>query len=225
MRIPGLFLVFLFLIPYFPAAAADRIVEFGLVVCQQQQFTAPVVVLSSVQSSELLVPTGSLDLPAADSLPPDEGRPCADVLTDLTRVGYALAASTAISRQSPPPEAIFLRNKPSVTERLEWTVQLTDSVALLSCEPLSDAVVSFADGAAPAAFTIQPGASCAVHLAAMLARGGEIIARHAVTPPGSTTPGGPLTAFTAYELLRRVPAPDQDLPRLPRINQGRGRLP
>lgn len=224
MRVPGLFLVFCLLISYFPAVAADRIVEFGLVVCRQEQFAAPVVVLSSVQSSELVLPVGTLDLPA-DSLPPDEGRPCADVLTDLTRVGYALTASTPISRRAPPPEEIFLRNKPTVTERLEWTVQLTNSVALLSCEPLADSVASFADGAAPPAFTIQPGASCAVHMAAMLALGGEIVARHAVTPPGSVTPAGPVTVFTAYELVRRLTAPDQDLPRLPRVNQGRGRLP
>lgn len=224
MRVPGLLVGILWLVSNFSAAAAERIVEFGLVVCQQQQFAAPVVVLSSVQSSELVVPVAALDLPA-ESLPPDEGRPCADVLTDLTRVGYTLAASTPISRRAPPPEEIFLRNKPSVTERLEWTVQLTNSVALLSCEPLSDAVASFADGAVPPIFSIQPGSSCAVYLAAMLALGGEIIARHAVTPPGGTTPAGPVAVYTAYELLRRVPAPDQDLPRLPRINQGRDRLP
>jgi hypothetical protein len=208
-----------------PAAAADRIVEFGLVVCQQQAFAAPLVVLSSVRSSELVVPVAALDLPSQDSLPPDEGRPCADVLTDLTRAGYALIASTPISKRAPPPEEIFLRNKPSVTERLEWTIQLSDSVALLSCEPLSDSVASFADGATPPVFSIQPGSSCAAYLAAMLVLGGEIIARHAVTPPGSTTPGGPVTVYTAYELMRIFPAPNQDLPRVPRINQGRARLP
>lgn len=224
MRVPGLFLVFSFLISYFPAGAAGPIVEFGLIVCEQQQSADPVVVMSSVQSSELVLPAASLDLPA-DSLPPDEGRPCADVLTDLTRVGYVLTASTPVSRRAPSPEQRFPRSKPTVTERLEWTVQLTDSVALLSCEPLSDAVVSFADGATPPAFTIRPGSSCAVYLAGLLGLGGEIIARNAVTPPGGTTPGGPVTVFTAYELLRRLPAPDQELPRLPRINQGRGRLP
>lgn len=225
MRVPGLFLGFLWLGLSFPSAAAERIFEFGLVVCQQQAFAAPVVVLSSVQSSELVVPVAALELPAEDSLPPDEGRPCADVLTDLTRSGYSLAASTPISRRAPPPEDIFLRNKPSVTERLEWTIQLTDSVALLSCEPLSDAVASFADGATPPIFTIQPGSSCAVYLAAILALGGEIIARHAVAPPGSTPPAGPVTVYTAYELLRTYPAPNQNQPRVPRINQGRDRLP
>ncbi len=225
MRFHGLIVGVLLLVSNFPTAAADRIVEFGLVVCQQQQFAPPVVVLSSVQSSELVVPVAALDLPPEDSLPPDEGRPCADVLTDLTRDGYALAASTPISRRSPPPEDIFLRRKPSVTERLEWTIQLSESVALLSCEPLSDAVASFADGAMTPVFSIQEGSSCAVYLAAMLALGGEIIARHAVTPPGSTTPTGPVTMYTAYELIRRFPAADQDLPRLPRINRGRNRLP
>jgi hypothetical protein len=225
MRVPGLFVGFLWLVSNFPAAAADRVVEFGLVVCQQQQFAAAAVVLSSVQSSELVVPVVAALGLRADGLPPDEGRPCADVLTDLTRAGYSLAASTPISRRAPPPEDIFLRNKPSVTERLEWTIQLANSVALLSCEPLSDAVASFADGATPPIFSIQPRSSCAVYLAAMLALGGEIIARHAVTPPGSTPPVGPVTVYTAYELLRRVPAPDQNLPRLPRINQGRDRLP
>lgn len=225
MRVPGLFLGFLFLFWTVPSTAAERIFEFGLVVCRQQAFAAPVVALSSVQSSELVVPVAALGLPSQASLPPDEGRPCTDVLTDLTRGGYVLAASTPISRRSPPPEDIFLRNKPSVTERLEWTIQLSDSVALLSCDPLSDAVASFADGATPPIFAIQPGSSCAVYLAAMLALGGEIIARHAVAPAGSTPPAGPVTVYTAYELRRTYPAPDQNLPRGPRINQGRSRLP
>lgn len=225
MRFHGLIIGVWLVVSNFPVSAADRIAEFGLVVCQQQAFAPSVVVLSSVQSSELVVPIASLDLPPEDSLPPDEGRPCADVLTDLTRSGYALAASTPISRRAPPPEDIFLRRKPSVTERLEWTIKLTNSVALLSCEPLTDAVASFADGATPPVFTIQPGSSCAVYLAAMLVLGGDITARHAVTPPGSTTPAGPVTVYTAYELIRRFPAVDQDLPRLPRINQGRDRLP
>ena len=59
----------------------------------------------------------------------------------------------------------------------------------------------------------------------MLATGGEIITRNAVTPPGDTTPAGPVTVYTAYELLRRFSVPDQDMPRVPRINQGRDRLP
>lgn len=225
MQAPGLFLVFLFLISYFPATAAKRVVEFGLVVCQQQEFAAPVVVLSSVQSSELVLPVTALDMPADSmpaNMPADEGRPCADVLTDLTRVGYTLAASTPVSRRAPQPEEIFLRNKPTITDRLEWTVQLTDSVALLSCEPLSDAVTSFADGAAPPAFTVQPRSSCAMHLAALLALGGDIIGRNPTPPPGSTTPSGPVAVYTAYELVRRPAAPEQDVPR---INQGRNRLP
>lgn len=225
MRIPGLIGGVLLLASSFPSLAADRIVEFGLVVCQQQAFAAPLVVLSSVQSSELVVPVAALDLPPEDSLPPDEGRPCADVLTDLTRSGYALAASTPISRRSPPPEDIFLRRIPPVTERLEWTIQLTNSVALLSCEPLTDAVASFADGDAAPVLSVPEGSSCAVYLSALLALGGDIIARHAVTPPGSTTLTGPVTTYMAYELIRRFPAADQDLPRLPRINQGRDRLP
>ncbi|MDA0207453.1 MAG: hypothetical protein O3A53_14885 [Acidobacteria bacterium] len=224
MRFPGFIVGVLLLTSTSPAAAADRIFEFGLVVCQQQEFAAPVVVLSSVQSSELVVPVAALDLPPEDSLPPDEGRPCADVLTDLTRSGYALAASTPISRRAPPPEDIFLRRKPSATERLEWTIQLTNSVALLSCDPLSDVVASFADGAAPPVLSIPEGSSCAVYLAAMLALGGEIIARNAVAPPG-TPPAGPVTVYTAYELIRAFPAPDQNLPRFPRINNGRDRLP
>jgi hypothetical protein len=207
------------LVSNFPAAAAERIFEFGLVVCLQQELAAPVVVLSSVKSSELVVPVATLDLP------PDEGRPCADVLTDLTRDGYTLEASTPISRRAPAPEDIFLRRKSSVTERLEWTIQRSDSVALLSCEPLSDTVASFADGASPAELSVPEGSSCAVHLAAMLALGGEIIARNAVAPPGSTPPAGPVTVYTAYELIRSFPAPDQNLPRLPRINMGRGRQP
>ena len=225
MRVPGLFLGVLSLSWTFPSAAADRIFEFGLVVCQQQQFAAPVVALSSVQSSELVVPIAALDLPSGDSLPPDEGRPCADVLTDLTRGGYALAASTPITRRAHPPEDVFLRPKPSVTERLEWTIQLTSSVALLSCDPLSDRVASFADGANPSQWTIREGSSCAAYLAGMLALGGEIIARHAVAPPGSTPPAGPVTVYAAYELIRAFPAPDQSLPRNPRINKGRDRLP
>jgi len=225
MRFPGLIVGVLLLTSASPTAAAVRIVEFGLVVCQQQAFAPPVVVLSSVQSSELVVPVAALALLPEDSLPPDEGRPCADVLTDLTRSGYALAASTPISKRAPPPEDIFLRRKPSVTERLEWTIKLTDSVALLACDPLSDAVVSFADGAANPVLSIREGSSCAVHLAAMLVLGGEIIARHAVTPPGSTAPAGPVTVYTAYELIRKFSAADQDLPRLPRINKGRDRLP
>ena len=147
MRVPGIFLGFLLLTWTFPASAAERIFEFGLVVCQQQTFAAPVVVMSNVASSELVVPVASLSMPSEASLPPYEGRPCADLLTDLTRSGYVLAASTPFSKRSPPPEEIFLRNKPSVTERLEWTIQLRDSVALLSCQPLVDAVASFADGA------------------------------------------------------------------------------
>lgn len=218
MRVPGLFLGFLLLGVNFPAAAAERIFEFGLVVCQQQ---AGVVVLSSVQSSELVVPVAALDLPSQSSLPPHEGRPCADLLTDLTRDGYALTASTPISRRAHPPTDVFLRSKPPVTERLEWTIQLTNSVALLSCEPLSDAVANFADGAAPPIFTIQPGSSCAVYLAALHALGGEIIARHAAAPPGGTSPAGPVTVYTAYELVRAYAAPDQNLPRVPRIKQGR----
>jgi hypothetical protein len=224
MRFPGVIVGVLSLTSAFPVAAADRIFEFGLVVCQPQAFAAPVVVLSSVQSSELVVPVAALDLPPEDSLPPDEGRPCADVLTDLTRDGYALAASTPISRRAPRPEDIFLRRKPSVTERLEWTIQLTDSVALLSCEPLSDTVAGFADGANPSLWSIREGSSCAVYLAAMLALGGDIIARNAVAPPG-TPPAGPVTVYTAYELIRAFPALDPDLPRLPRINNGRNRLP
>jgi hypothetical protein len=224
MRFPGLIVGVLLLTSTFPFAAADRIFEFGLVVCQPQEFAAPVVVLSSVQSSELVVPVAALDLPSEDSLPPDEGRPCAEVLTDLTRGGYALAASTPISRRAPPPEDIFLRRKPSVTERLEWTIQLANSVALLSCEPLSDAVVSFADGANPSAWSIAEGSSCAGYVAAMLALGGDIIARNAVAPPG-TPPAGPVTVYTAYELIRAFPALHQNLPRTPRINNGRDRLP
>jgi hypothetical protein len=225
MRFPGLIVGVLLLAWSFPAGAADRVFEFGLVVCQQQALAAPVVVLSSVQSSELVVPVATLDLPPGDSLPPDEGRACADVLTDLTRDGYALAASTPISRRAPPPEDIFLRRKPSITERLEWTIQRTNSVALLSCEPLTDMVASFADGASPAELSVPQGSSCAVYLAAMLALGGEIIARHAVTPPGSAPPAGPVTVYTAYELIRTFPAPDQSLPHLPRPNKGRDRQP
>lgn len=223
MRVPGLFLGCLLLGLSLPSAAAERIFEFGLVVCQQQVI-GPVVVLSSVQSSELVVPVAALNLASQASLPPHEGRPCADLLTDLTRSGYILTASTPISRRAHPPEDIFLRNKPPVTERLEWTIQLSDSVALLSCEPLSDAVASFADGATPPIFTIQPGSSCAVYLAAMHALGGEIIARHAVTPPGGTSPAGPVTVYTAYELTRIFAAPNQE-PRVPRVKQGRARLP
>jgi hypothetical protein len=221
MRVPGFFLGLGLLAWTSPSAGAERIFEFGLIVCQQQAVAAPVVVLSSVQSSELVVPVAALNLPSQASLPPHEGRPCADLLTDLTREGYALSASTPISRRAHPPEDVFLRSKPAVTERLEWTVKLTDSVALLSCEPLSDAVRSFADGATPPIFTIQPGSSCAVYLAAMLALGGEIIARNAVTPAGSSSPAGPVTVYTAYELVRTYAA-DQGLPRLPRI---RARLP
>ena len=223
MRVIGLFLGFSLLGWTVPCSAAERIFEFGLIVCQQQPFASPVVVLSNVASSELVVPVSTLDLPSEDSLPPNEGRPCADVLTDLTREGYALAASTPISKRAHPPEDMFLRNKPSITERIEWTIQLSDSVALLSCEPLSDAVASFSDGATPPLFTIQPGSSCAAYMAAILALGGEIIARHAVTPPGSTPPAGPVTAYTGYELTRAVAAADQE-PRVPRIKQGRARL-
>jgi hypothetical protein len=222
MRVPGLFLGFLLLVWNVPASAADRIVEFGLVVCRQQQFAPPVVVLSSVQSSELIVPVASLDLPP-DDLPPDEGRPCADVLTDLTRDGYELIASTPITQRSPAPEEIFLRKKPALLERLEWTLQLTNSVALLSCLPLSDTVGDFSDGADPSGFSVPQGSSCAVHLAAIMALGGKIISRHAATPPGSTPPGGPVTAYTAYELLRTFLASEQDATRLPRINNGRNR--
>lgn len=223
MRIPGLITGLLLLGSTFPSSAAERIFEFGLIVCEQQS-TAPVVVQSNVASSELIVPVARLEPASADSLPPDEGRPCADVLTDLTRSGYVLGASTPITRRAHPPEEIFLRNKPPVTEKLEWTLQLDDSIALLSCEPLSDAVANFSHGVTPPIFTIQPGSSCAAYLAAMLALGGEIIARHAVAPQGSTPPAGPVTVYTAYEMLRAFPALDQT-PRVPRINQGRARLP
>src|SRR5690606_13062831 len=131
MRIPGLITGLLLLGSTLPSSAAERIFEFGLSVCEQQS-TAPVVVQSNVASSELIVPVARLEPSSADSLPSDEGRPCADVLTDLTRSGYVLGASTPITRRAHPPQEIFLRNKPPVTEKLEWTLQLDDSIALLS---------------------------------------------------------------------------------------------
>lgn len=202
--------------------ASSHIVEIGLVVCQQQTVAAPVVVLASVQSSEILVPVASLDLPP-EGLPPQEGRPCAEVLSDLTREGYELVAATPITKRLPPPKENFLLRRPPTIERLEWTIKLPTSIALLSCEPLSDAVVLFSDGANPSDFLVPPGASCTVHLAAILVQGGEIVGRNAVAPAGVTPPTGPVSVYIAYELRRRLP--EQILPRLPRTNNGRDRLP
>jgi hypothetical protein len=202
--------------------ASSHIVERGLVVCQQQPSAAPVVVLASVQSSEILVPVGSLDLPA-EGLPPQEGRPCAEVLSDLTREGFALVASTPFLKHSPKPEENFLLRQPAAVERLEWTIQLSDSVALLMCDPLADTVVMFSDGASPSDHFVPPGANCTAHLAALLVQGGEIFSRGSALAAGTVAPNGPISVYTAYELMRTLP--EDEVPRLPRTNNGRNRTP
>jgi hypothetical protein len=203
-------------------SAAGDIVERALVMCQQQVAAAPVVALASIQSSEILVPVASTDLPPED-LPPQEGRLCAELLSDLTREGFALVASTPILKRSPKPQENFLLREPPVTEQLQWTIRLPGSIAMLLCNPLTDAVIRFSDGASPSDFFVPPGASCTVHLAAILVQGGEILSRTAVWPAGAIVPVGPSSVYTAYELMRRFPAGNQ--PRLPRINNGRDRLP
>ncbi len=199
-------------------ASAQTIFEFGLIVCQQQPTGGPLVVLSSVRSSELLIPVATLDL--AEELPPDEGRSCAEVLSDLTRENYELLATTPVSKRFPTPQQGFLERLAIAAQRLQWTIKLRDSVALMTCDPLADQVIDFSDGASPSEYFVPAGASCAVHLAAILARGGEIVGRSAVTPASDASPTGAVEVYTAYELVRTI---DADLPRLPRSNQGRSR--
>lgn len=220
MRLVALFFICLAPALMSPLRAVGQVVEFGLIVCQQKEFTAPVAVLASIQSSELLIPV-TLDLPT--DLPPHEGRPCAELLSDLTREGYKLTASTPISKRLPAPEVNFLRRQQPMVERLEWTIQLDSSIAILTCNPLVDKVVRFSDGETPSEFYVPEGASCAVHLSAILALGGEILGRTAVATPTNSFPSGPVTAYTAYELIHRIPQQEQALPRLPRSDNGRAR--